>query len=78
MSEYEIRPYHKTGEFCGVSHFSRKVVDWNKMYSLTKIGCHCIWVESDLESYIKVYGMEKDCVHTVLENLEDYLGELNE
>ena len=42
-------------------------------------GCHCIWVESDLESYIRIHGHDVSCVEYVLNKLEDRIvcGEAN-
>ena len=36
-------------------------------------GCHCIWVESDLESYVTIYGHEEKCVHDVVDGLNSNL-----
>lgn len=34
-------------------------------------GCHCIWVESDLESYVTIYGQEVKCVRDIVDCLFD-------
>ena len=67
----EIGVYEKTGEFYSVLDFTKKEVDWNKLQEHLRSGCHCLWVESDLESYVKVYGIEKSCVIDVIENMSN-------
>lgn len=81
MSMFDIKPYRKTGEFRGTVDFNNVGVDWNTLHNVVHSGCHCIWVESDLESYIKVYGLEEHCVHNTCESLVKYLetvGEISE
>lgn len=73
MNTFDIKPYHKTGEFRGTVDLTKKEVDWNILHTLINTGCHCIWVKSDLESYIEVYGLEKHCVHNICTSLTDYL-----
>ena len=67
----EIGIYEKTGEFYSVLGFTKKSVDWNKLQEHLRSGCRCVWVESDLESYVKVYGIEKSCVIDVIENMSN-------
>lgn len=81
MSEFDIKPYRKTGEFRGTVDFTKIGVDWNILHKTIRSGCHCIWVKSDLESYIEVYGLEKHCVRNMCTSLDEYLetlGKINE
>ena len=65
----EISIYEKTGEFYSVLDFTKKSVDLNKLKEHLLNSCHCVWVESDFESYVKVYGFEKNCVVDVINNM---------
>lgn len=76
MNSFCIEPYRKTGEFTATVEFTKKEVDWNVLHNLISSGCHCVWVESDLESYIQVYGMEEHCVHSTCSSVVDYLETL--
>ena len=81
MKTFDIKPYHRTGEFRATVDFTKIEVDWNILHNVIHSGCHCIWVKSDLESYIEVYGLEKHCVHSMGTSLVEYLetlGEINE
>ena len=66
MEEITIEKYKPTGELCTTVDFCRKSVDWNKIHEELQSGCHCIWVESDLESYVKVFGKEEKCLRGIL------------
>ena len=70
MEEVIIDKYKPTGELCATVDFGRKSVDWNKIHEELQSGCHCIWVESDLESYVKVFGTEDKCVSDMLQSLQ--------
>ena len=71
MNNVNIEKYAKTGEFRATLDFHKKDVDWNMITRQVKSGCHCVWVESDLESYVNVYGIEKSCVIGVIENMSN-------
>ena len=62
MDEVIIGKHRPTGESCATIEFGRKSVDWNKIHEELQSGCHCIWAESDLESYVTVFGVEEQCV----------------
>ena len=62
MEEVNIEEYKPTGEVYATIDFGRKSVNWNKIHEELQSGCHCIWAESDLESYVKVFGVEEQCV----------------
>ena len=66
MEEVYIDEYKPTGELYATIDFGRKTVDWNKVHEELQSGCHCIWVESDLESYVKVFGKEEKCLRDIL------------
>ena len=70
MEEVIIEKYKPTGELCATIDFGRKSVDWNKIHEELQSGCHCIWAESDLESYVKVFGAEDKCVRSRLQALQ--------
>ena len=70
MEELTIEKYKLTGELCATIDFGRKSVNWNKIHEELQSGCHCIWVESDLESYVKVFGTEDKCVSDMLQSLQ--------
>lgn len=65
----EIGIYEKTGEFYSVLDFTKKEVDWNTIHKQLHSGCHCIWAESDLESYVRIIGLEEKCVRDRLNAL---------
>ena len=71
MNELIIETYKPTGEFCATIDFGRKEVDWNTIHKQLNSGCHCIWVESDLESYVTIYGHEVKCVRDIVDCLVD-------
>ena len=73
MNDLIIEKYKPTGEFCATIDFGRKEVDWNMVHKQVHSGCHCIWVESDLESYVTIYGHEEKCVHGVVDGLNSNL-----
>ena len=62
MEESNIERYKPTGELCATIDFGRNSVDWNKIHEELQSGCHCIWAESDLESYVKVFSKEEKCL----------------
>ena len=70
MEESNIERYKPTGELCATIDFGRNSVDWNKIHEELQSGCHCIWSESDLESYVKVFGVEDKCVRDRLKALQ--------
>ena len=70
MEEVIIEKYKPTGELCATIDFGRKSVDWNKIHEELQSGCHCIWAESDLESYVTVLGKEEKCVRTTISQLK--------
>ena len=69
MNNVNIEKYAKTGEFRATLDFHKKDVDWNIVTKQIQSGCHCIWVESDLESYVRVHGHDVSCVEHSLRNL---------
>jgi len=71
MNKTDITKYEKTGEFRATIDFGRKEVDWNMVHKQVRSGCHCIWVESDLESYVTIYGHEVKCVRDIVDCLVD-------
>ena len=73
MEEVIIDKYKPTGELCATVDFGRKSVDWNKIHEELQSGCHCIWAESDLESYVTVLGKEEKCVRTTISQLKKSL-----
>ena len=73
MTNVNIEKYAKTGEFRATLDFHKKDVDWNMITKQIHSGCHCIWVESDLESYIRIHGHDVSCVEYVLNKLYLYL-----
>lgn len=75
MEEITIEKYKPTGELYSTIDFGRKSVDWNKIHEELQSGCHCIWAESDLESYIKVFGKEEKCLRERLLALQLCIGE---
>lgn len=75
MEEVIIEKYKPTGELCATIDFGRKSVDWNKIHEELQSGCHCIWAESDLESYVKVFGAEDKCVRDRIQVLQLYMSE---
>lgn len=79
MTNVNIEKYPKTGEFCATLDFGNKEVCWNTIHKQLYSGCHCIWVESDLESYIRIHGHDVSCVEYVLNKLEYHIvcGEAN-
>ena len=79
MNNVNIEKYAKTGEFRATLDFHKKDVDRNMITKQIHSGCHCIWVESDLESYIRIHGHDVSCVEYVLNKLEDRIvcGEAN-
>ena len=74
MNNVNIEKYAKTGEFRATLDFHKKDVDWNTITKQIQSGCHCIWVQSDLESYVTIYGWEENCVRDRLNVLEKYLN----
>ena len=74
MEEITIEKYKPTGELCATVDFCRKSVDWNKIHNELKSGCHCIWAESDLESYVKVFGKEDKCLRDRLLAIQLCIG----
>ena len=64
----------KTGEFCATLDFGNGEVCWNTIHEQLHSGCHCVWVQSDLESYVTVYGLEENCVRDGLNVLETYFN----
>ena len=70
MEEAIIEKHEQTGELCATIDFGRNSVDWNKIHEELQSGCHCIWAESDLESYVKVFGAEDKCVRSRLQALQ--------
>ena len=75
MEELTIEKYKPTGELCATINFGRKSVDLNKIHEELQSGCHCIWAESDLESYVKVFGKEDKCLRDRLLALQLCIGE---
>ena len=75
MEEITIETCKPTGELCATIDFGRKSVDWNKIHEELQSGRHCIWVESDLESYVKVFGKEEKCLRDILLALQIGTGE---
>ena len=73
MEESNIERCKPTGELCATIDFGRNSVDWNKIHEELQSGCHCIWAESDLESYVKVFGAEDKCVRTTISQLKKSL-----
>lgn len=73
MEEAIIEGYKLTGELCATVDFGRKSVDWNKIHEELQSGCHCIWAESDLESYVTVVGKEEKCVRAAISQLKKVL-----
>lgn len=71
MTNVNIEKYPKTGEFCATLDFGNREVCWNTIHKQLHSGCHCIWVQSDLESYVIVYGKEESCVQVVVNSLKD-------
>ena len=67
----DITKYEKTCEFRATLDFSNKQIDWNMVHNHVHSGCHCIWVESDLESYVTIYGHEVKCVRDIVDCLFD-------
>ena len=75
MEEVIIEKYKPTGELCATIDFGRNSVNWNKIHEELQSGCHCIWAESDLESYVKVFGVEEQCVRDRIYALQLYMSE---
>lgn len=73
MDEVVIETYKPTGEFCATLDFGKKEVDWNTIHKQLHSGCHCIWTESDLESYVRIIGWEEKCVRDRMNALESHL-----
>lgn len=73
MNKTDITKYEKTGEFRATMDFNREEVDWNMIHNHVRSGCHCVWVESDLESYVNIYGYEENCVQSVVDCLNNSL-----
>ncbi len=73
MEEVIIEKYKTTGELCATIDFGRNSVNWNKVHEELQSGCHCIWAESDLESYVTVLGKEDKCVRTTISQLKKSL-----
>ena len=73
MEEAIIEKHEQTGELCATIDFGRNNVDWNKIHEELQSGCHCIWAESDLESYVTVFGKEEKCVCTKISQLKKSL-----
>ena len=73
MNNVNIEKYAKTGEFRATIDFGKKEVDWNTIHKQLHSGCHCIWAESDLESYVRIIGLEEKCVRDRLNALESHL-----
>ena len=67
-----MKIYKPTGEYFTTLNFGKREVDWNKVHQSLRSNCHCIWAESDLESYVIVYGKEKDCIQAVVDDLKEY------
>ena len=67
-----MKIYEQTGEYFTTLDFGKKEVDWNKVHQSLRSNCHCILAESDLESYVTVYGKEKDCIQAVVDDLKEY------
>ena len=70
MDEVIIGKHKPTGELCATIDFGRKSVDRNKIHNEKQTSCHCIWAESDLESYVKVFGAEDKCVRDRIQALQ--------
>ena len=70
MEEVNIDEHKPTGELCATIDFGRNGVDWNKIHKELQSGCHCIWVESDLDSYVKMIGKEEKCVREMFHALQ--------
>lgn len=75
MEEITIEKCKPTGELCATIDFGRKNVDWNKIHEELQSGCHCIWAESDLESYVTVFGKEEKCVRERISVLQFCINE---
>ena len=75
MEEAIIEKHEQTGELCATIDFGRNSVNWNKIHEELQSGCHCIWAESDLESYVKVFGVEEQCVRDRIYALQLYMSE---
>ena len=70
-----MKIYKPTGEYFTTLYFGKREVDWNKVHQSLRSNCHCILAESDLESYVTVYGKEKDCIQAVVDDLKEYVRE---
>ena len=73
MEDIIIEKHKPTEELCATIDFGRKSVDWNKIHEELQSGCHCIWAESDLESYVTLFGKEEECVRTMISQLKKSL-----
>ena len=73
MEEVIIEKYKTTGELCATIDFGRNSVNWNTIHEELQSGCHCIWAESDLESYVTVLGKEEKCVRATISQLKKSL-----
>ena len=67
---FVFKIYEQTGEYSATLDFGKKEVDWNKVHQSLRSNCQCIWAESDLESYVTVFGKEKDCIQAVVDYLK--------
>ena len=65
-----IETLKTTGEFRATIDFGKSEVDWNMVHKILNCGCHCVWVESDLNSYVTIYGRERKCVQDRLHSLD--------
>ena len=73
MSELIIETHKITGEFYTTLDFGKNAVDWNIINKQVHSVCHCIWVESDLNSYVTIYGYEESCVRNAVNCLNTNL-----
>lgn len=71
----EIKVHEKSGDYFTVIELGKSDdTDWGAIHSIYACSCHCIHLNTDLDSFIEVYGAIPDCVEEVANNMIEVIN----
>lgn len=70
----EIKVHEKSGDYFTVIELEGVDTDWGAIHSIYACSCHCIYLNTDLDSFVEVYGAIPDCVDEVANNMIEVIN----
>ena len=70
----EIKVHEKSGDYFTVIKLEGADTDWSTIHSIYTGSCHCTYLNTDLDTFIYVYGAIPDCVEKVANNMIEVIN----